>query len=90
MITGYVLRRVGEPHEDYDGLVWIDLLNPSDAEEDDLEKWLGVDIPTKDEMEEIEISSRLYSKRPVGTVLTRRRSGYAVPDARIFATDELY
>lgn len=67
MITGYVnesgqLRRVGEPHEDYDGLVWIDLLNPSDAEEDDLEKWLGVDIPTKDEMEEIEISSRLYTE----------------------------
>ncbi|MGY9049579.1 MAG: magnesium transporter CorA family protein, partial [Rhodobacterales bacterium] len=65
MITGYVndsgrLRQVEGLGEEYDGVVWIDLMNPSHAEEDDLEKRLGVDIPTKDEMEEIEISSRLY------------------------------
>ena len=45
-----------------DKLVWIDLVNPTNAEENDLEKRLGIDIPTKEEMEEIEISSRLYSE----------------------------
>lgn len=42
--------------------VWIDLVSPSPAEEAELEKKLGVDIPTKEEMEEIEISSRLYTE----------------------------
>ena len=42
--------------------VWIDLVDPSDAEEARLEQELSVDIPTKEEMEEIEISSRLYTE----------------------------
>lgn len=67
MITGYLnhdgrLQPVEGLRENEDGLVWIDLLNPTDAEEDDIEKRLGVNIPTKDEMEEIEISSRLYTE----------------------------
>ncbi|WP_206520313.1 magnesium transporter CorA family protein [Altererythrobacter sp. BO-6] len=41
-------------------LVWIDLVEPSDKEEAALEKQLGIGIPTRDEMQEIEISSRLY------------------------------
>lgn len=44
----------------FKNLVWIDLLEPSDLEEATLEKQLGISIPTRDEMEEIEISSRLY------------------------------
>ena len=40
--------------------VWIDLLNPTSTEEKELEERLNVDVPTKEEMEEIEISSRLY------------------------------
>lgn len=67
MITGYVndagrLRRVDGMCESYRDVVWIDLKDPSDAEEDHLEKRLGINIPTKDEMEEIEISSRLYTQ----------------------------
>lgn len=42
--------------------VWIDLVNPSSSEEAELEQKLGLDIPTKEEMEEIEISSRLYTE----------------------------
>lgn len=42
--------------------VWIDLVNPSSAEEAELEEKLALDIPTKEEMEEIEISSRLYTE----------------------------
>lgn len=41
-------------------LVWIDLVNPSADEGNQIEDALGIGIPTRDEMEEIEISSRLY------------------------------
>lgn len=40
--------------------VWIDLLTPDAAEEDLVERLIGVDVPTLDEMAEIEDSSRLY------------------------------
>ena len=67
MITSYVndggrLRPVDATAEDFAGIVWIDLMNPSSADEDDLEARLGIDIPTREEMEEIEISSRLYTE----------------------------
>jgi magnesium transporter len=45
-----------------EGLVWIDLVGPSDEEEAQIERQLGIGIPTRDEMEEIEISSRLYKE----------------------------
>lgn len=41
-------------------IVWIDLLKPSLEEEKYLEANIGVEIPTNDEMREIEVSSRLY------------------------------
>ena len=40
--------------------VWIDLLNPSKAEEASIEAMAGVAVPTREEMAEIEVSSRLY------------------------------
>jgi magnesium transporter len=40
--------------------LWIDLLNPSKDEEQLIERLLGIDIPTREEMQEIEVSSRLY------------------------------
>jgi magnesium transporter len=40
--------------------IWIDLLSPTKAEEKIVEKVLGLDVPTRDEMREIEVSSRLY------------------------------
>lgn len=42
--------------------VWLDLYDPTQTEEDDLEQVLQLDLPTKDEMQEIEISSRLYQE----------------------------
>jgi|SRR5579875_112630 magnesium transporter len=43
-----------------DAAVWIDMMSPT-AEEDRLvEKLLGIAVPTREEMQEIEISSRLY------------------------------
>lgn len=40
--------------------VWLDLLAPSKEEEAAIEEALGIDIPTREEMQEIELSSRLY------------------------------
>ena len=40
--------------------VWLDLVDPSADEEKAVETALGIDIPTRGELEEIEASSRLY------------------------------
>lgn len=45
-----------------DGVVWIDLLEPTKAEEALAEQALGSDIPTRDDLLEIEPSSRLYEE----------------------------
>ncbi|HZF75166.1 MAG TPA: magnesium/cobalt transporter CorA [Acetobacteraceae bacterium] len=42
------------------GAVWIDLLNPTAEEERAVQSALRLEIPTREEMQEIEISSRLY------------------------------
>jgi len=39
---------------------WIDLLTPNAAEAEYVEKLCGIEMPTKDEMREIEATSRLY------------------------------
>jgi magnesium transporter len=40
--------------------VWVDLFKPTPAEDKAVEKLAGIAVPTRDEMQEIEISSRLY------------------------------
>jgi magnesium transporter len=40
--------------------VWIDLLNPTKEEDLQVERALGLSVPTREEMAEIEASSRLY------------------------------
>ena len=42
--------------------VWIDLLNPSDDEIHEIEKRFAIEVPTREEMQEIELSSRLYDE----------------------------
>lgn len=42
--------------------VWIDLLNPTKAEEAEMEALLGLEVPTREEMSEIEASSRIYQE----------------------------
>ncbi len=43
-----------------DNAVFLDLLNPSREEEIQAEQWLEYQLPTREEMQEIEESSRLY------------------------------
>ncbi|MER8994152.1 magnesium/cobalt transporter CorA [Mesorhizobium sp. M0678] len=54
------LRLVDDLLQNSDTVVWVDLFNPTKEEETSIETWLGVAVPTREEMEEIEISSRLY------------------------------
>lgn len=54
------LRRVDIAGILPDRLVWVDLSSPSAEEEALIERLLDIDVPTREDMEEIEISSRLY------------------------------
>lgn len=45
-----------------DGATWIDLDEPTKAEEQLVERCVGLNIPTEEEMAEIEPSSRLYEQ----------------------------
>lgn len=55
--------------------VWIDLFEPTPEDEQALEEALGVDVPTREEMQAIELSSRLYEENGMlfmtATVLTK-------------------
>ena len=52
------------PITDLDALpenaVWIDLVKPTAAEDKAVERLAGIAVPTREDMQEIEISSRLY------------------------------
>lgn len=67
MIIAYGSRKQLEPHtiqennlELLEQSVWIDLINPTAIEEKQVEDCLQLDIPTREEMRAIELSSRLY------------------------------
>jgi len=42
--------------------LWLDMLNPTLEERRKVDKFLGLELPTRADMEEIEISSRLYQE----------------------------
>src|SRR4051795_6828321 len=43
-----------------DAAVWLDLVSPTVQEDKTVETLLGIAVPTREEMQEIEVSSRLY------------------------------
>jgi magnesium transporter len=49
--------------------VWLDLVNPTAEDETVIEKILDLDVPTRDEVREIEASSRFYEENG-GTFMT--------------------
>lgn len=59
-VTDGKLRSLDDIVAQKEDAIWIDLLRPTAEEERMLEEALAIDIPTKEEMEEIEVSSRLY------------------------------
>jgi magnesium transporter len=65
MIRGYAvedgrLRPLAAPLEAAERVAWFDLLRPDAEEEAAVERVLGIEVPTREDMEEIEESSRLY------------------------------
>ena len=43
-----------------DNAIWFDLVNPDQQEDKIVERKIGVAVPTREEMQEIEVTSRLY------------------------------
>ncbi|WFR95942.1 magnesium transporter CorA family protein [Rhizobium tumorigenes] len=69
MITAYRSNCKSVPRADIvaastisDYIVWIDLVDPTREEEDKLEALLGIQVPTRDDLKDIEPSSRLYNE----------------------------
>jgi magnesium transporter len=61
--NGQMVLRDGIPAAEHlRGAVWIDLLNPTREEEAAVQDALRVEVPTREEMQEIESSSRLYKE----------------------------
>jgi magnesium transporter len=67
MLTAYCLTdkgpepiAVGETGDIPEGALWVDLFEPTRGEELATEAFLGSDLPTREESEEIEFSSRFY------------------------------
>ncbi len=68
MLTVYTpdlkkLKKEEEPLELQENFVWIDLFNPPREEEILAERALKLNLPTREEMKEIEISNRLYKEK---------------------------
>jgi magnesium transporter len=57
---GLARIEAGEPATIPPTAVWLDLLEPTIAEEKLIESHLAIDVPTREEMKEIEASNRLY------------------------------
>jgi magnesium transporter len=60
-VDGALIAREGLP-EITGATVWIDLLNPTREEDALVERAVGIAVPTREEMSEIEVSSRLYQE----------------------------
>lgn len=59
-IEGDRLLRAADPLDVAEHIVWYDLFNPMPHNRASIEKLTGIVVPTREEMEEIEESSRLY------------------------------
>ncbi|WP_019341259.1 magnesium transporter CorA family protein [Stutzerimonas stutzeri] len=61
--NGTLVRRVAENLQTLpENVLWVDLLSPDSQEERFIESSLGLDIPTREELAEIEDSSRFYDE----------------------------
>jgi magnesium transporter len=67
MITSFGMNNnklvpLGDSLERIQEAIWIDLFQPTHEEETEVERRVGLDVPTREEMQEIELSSRLYEE----------------------------
>lgn len=68
--------------------LWVDIVNPSHEEELLVERCLDLNIPTREEMREIELSSRLYKEDDIlfmtATMIAQSDSPTPIQDAVTF------
>ena len=62
---GATPRRALEHVQAMDSTVWVDLLSPTDSERSAAERLTGFRVPSRDDLTEIETSSRVYSEAGV-------------------------
>lgn len=76
------LRSLETPEQDSTEALWFDVFSPTPEEERMLEQSVRVNIPSREEMEEIEISSRLYYEDGAAfmTAILPARSDADVPE----------
>ncbi len=56
------IRDLSKMDEFPDDVVWIDLIEPTREEELYVEKVIGIEVPTRDDLKDIEPSARLYTE----------------------------
>ena len=66
--------------------LWIDMLDPSKAEESAVEGVLGIEVPTREEMRGIESSSQIYREGDATIMTIRVISVTGVPSPTLTAT----
>lgn len=54
-----------KPETEFDKVVWIDMISPSTEDEVLVERLIGFNVPTREDMQEIEMSSRAYDEAGV-------------------------
>ncbi len=59
---GVECHDLGQSHALMNKAVWIDLFEPTEQEEIIVDMVLGIDLPTRREMQDIEVSRRLYKE----------------------------
>ena len=59
------LKACTEPETEFEKVVWIDMISPSTEEEKLVERLIGFNVPTREDMQEIEMSSRAYDEAGV-------------------------
>lgn len=75
-------------HDILEKALWVDIVNPSPEEELLVEQCLDLNIPTREEMREIELSSRLYKEDDIlfmtATMIAQSDSTTPIQDAVTF------
>ena len=81
--TGSLRKIDPEGHALSPQAVWIDLKSPTVAEEKMVEDLIGIEVPTREDMQEIEISSRLYIENGARYMTASLISGTDTTEPRV-------
>ena len=68
-----------DPHS-VSNAVWFDLLDPTESERSVVERWTGLRVPSREDVAEIESSSRLYTEN--GVLYFSMPYSYLAPEGR--------